>query len=229
MKIVSNFKDYYDTAVNGYDTDESLIYRRFYEDIGETTVKCPIYGAILFCGEVYPIIANDSDGRGHYVDAPMAISPDDVEPFLMMDSKRFVERSLTAIWAKDPRRVAETNRFLSGLRDRAEKIHIANNAPILAIVPVSHDGELYPLDGKGKWPTPAQRWARRGWKLVKNPCLRDLEFACVVSPWQARQEIEMYLGSVLCQHTMPPVVLNNEQRLEKHGFDRKISFRHRKG
>lgn len=226
MKIISNFTDYYDSAINGYDTDESLIYRRFYEEVGETALKCPIYGAILFCGKVYPIIAQLQ--RHDCVGKPIVVDRENLASFMTMSSRKYSDYSASAVWSKDPRRVAETDRFWTDLQDRAENLHVTHESPILAVIPVSHPGELYPLDGKGKWPTHDQLWTRRGHVLVKNPRLTDLGFASLVEPWSARQEIEMYLGSVLCQRTMPPIALSNEERLEKHGFDRKISFRHRK-
>lgn len=64
-------------------------------------------------------------------------------------------------------------------------------------------------------------------KLELNPCLRDFEFYKFKPAPVAFQEIHGYISGVLgAQH---PKVLNVSDivRLEKHGFDKKMSFRKR--
>lgn len=50
------------------------------------------------------------------------------------------------------------------------------------------------------------------------------EFSRFVNPAEIYQRIEMWLS----REKDVPIILNNEERLEKAGFDKKVSFRHRK-
>jgi hypothetical protein len=66
----------------------------------------------------------------------------------------------------------------------------------------------------------------------KVPHLGDLGFAKIMSPEQCYQEIAMFLGNTILVNpdetpeSKPP--LTNEERAVAHGFDKKVSFRHRK-
>lgn len=62
-------------------------------------------------------------------------------------------------------------------------------------------------------------------KLVLSPCLKDLQFFKVFDPYTAYQEIAMFVSGVMGGQAPPMVPVSDEVRLEKHGFDRKWSFR----
>jgi hypothetical protein len=62
------------------------------------------------------------------------------------------------------------------------------------------------------------------------PLLKDFGIPAVLPPEQAYQEISMFRMSVINQSpdAMPRTEMSNVQKVESHGFDKRISFRHRK-
>jgi hypothetical protein len=61
----------------------------------------------------------------------------------------------------------------------------------------------------------------------KNPVgLKDIGFASVVPPWEAYQEIEMYLGTILVNDKDRMVNVSDKVKLSKYGFD-KWSFKNK--
>ena len=65
-------------------------------------------------------------------------------------------------------------------------------------------------------------------EIIKNPCLRELDFARIMPPTTIFQEIEMFLGNVLVKDVMPMSYQSDIEKVVSHGFDKKISFRKRK-
>jgi hypothetical protein len=61
--------------------------------------------------------------------------------------------------------------------------------------------------------------------IVKNPNLADMFFFQEIDPFTCYQEIAMYLGGVIGQQAKPMVVLSDIERVQKAGFDKKLSFR----
>ena len=66
------------------------------------------------------------------------------------------------------------------------------------------------------------------YELIKNPCLREFDFARIMPSTTIYQEIEMFLGNVLVKDSMPPSYQSDIEKVVSHGFDPKISFRKRK-
>lgn len=62
------------------------------------------------------------------------------------------------------------------------------------------------------------------WSLLVNPSLANFKFYKLVDPYTAAQEIEMYIGGVLGAPQAPTEVISDEVRIQQHGFD-KLSFR----
>lgn len=59
----------------------------------------------------------------------------------------------------------------------------------------------------------------------KNPTgLKEIGFASVVPPWEAYQEIEMFLGTILVNDQSKMVSVSDKSKALKYGFD-KYSFR----
>lgn len=59
---------------------------------------------------------------------------------------------------------------------------------------------------------------------ILNPCLRELGFFKVKDPFAAFQEISMYLGGVLRAGENPMVAISDKDKVAKHGMD-EWSFR----
>jgi hypothetical protein len=67
----------------------------------------------------------------------------------------------------------------------------------------------------------------KNFKWTKNPSgLKDIHFASVVPPWEAYQEIEMYLGTILVNDADKMVNVSDKVKLGKYGFD-KWSFKNK--
>lgn len=66
-------------------------------------------------------------------------------------------------------------------------------------------------------------------KIILNPILKAYYFFKVFDPYRTFQEISMFIGGVLGGQTPKMERVSDEIRLEKHGFDRKTSFRKEKG
>jgi hypothetical protein len=64
----------------------------------------------------------------------------------------------------------------------------------------------------------------------RYPLLSEFGIPSVLQPEQAYQEISMFLMSVINESpdSMPRTQMTNVQKVESHGFDKRISFRHRK-
>jgi len=61
--------------------------------------------------------------------------------------------------------------------------------------------------------------------LKINGSLKDVQFYKVFDPYQALQEIEMYVTGVLGANNKPMIEISDEHKIVGHGFDPKYSFR----
>lgn len=61
--------------------------------------------------------------------------------------------------------------------------------------------------------------------IYLNPSLKELGFSVVLGAEQAAQELEMFFHSSFLEHPKPMVQVSDINRLEAHGFDKKTSFR----
>lgn len=58
------------------------------------------------------------------------------------------------------------------------------------------------------------------------PRLADFQFYKVIQPWQAYQELSMFLGNIAAPDRVP-VTIADKDRVQQHGFDMKYGFRTR--
>ena len=72
--------------------------------------------------------------------------------------------------------------------------------------------------------TLASRPGQREHRLVFNPELQTLDFAKVLGPWEAFQELDMFFARLAAPESAPPVVIEDKYRIAQRGFDR-FSFR----
>lgn len=63
-------------------------------------------------------------------------------------------------------------------------------------------------------------------KCVTYPKLADVHFYKAVEPWQAYQELSMFLGNIAAPDRVP-VTIADKDRAQQHGFDMKYGFRTR--
>lgn len=212
MRIISNFKDYYDTAV-GYGVDMSLVYIRKSEvytgvdDINKLTngrniiPQSPLYmnkevcratpAYLFFCGTVYKSLKIVWFNKGC-----SAIKTEYLFNFGIEDVPKV------------------TSSFFSK-RQMKEFI----NSPIPQWVFTFFESfkspcVLYEQD--------SHYW---GWRdsprLTIDPCLKELGFQKVVDPFTTFQEIYMYFTNILVSEREVPVEIEDKYRAQAHGFDDK--------
>lgn len=196
MKIISTFKDYYDSSIS-FGIDPTLIYPRekvvrpIKETRGNTTEpKYPhlycIYGLesqvyiIGFCGKLYPCVKVGDDF--HY-------SEDSIPEETRDNSTTwFNNRYRTSLWDNT-----------TDLSKHTESLFL--EAPVF----------VYTQTANGK-------------QITLNPCLKEFQFYKVVDPATAFQEISMHLGTYLSRNEISSQPLSEKEALQKHGMD-KWSFK----
>ncbi len=225
MKIISKFRDYYD-SVQMYGQDSSLLYLREQktkivseDSINTYHVNVPgsrgwknyvsvDLSVIYFCGKPYPLVRTRNH-TGYFGD------PKKEKVFYSFDD--FKDRFPRADELSYGKRYslsydASTHRYWSSA------------APIPEWFERDH-GDGLELHHKFKAPIILKTYCG---DLVINPELNDYSFVTQVDPHTAHQEISMYLGGVLRVGEPDTVEISDDIRASKHGFD-EYSFRADKG
>lgn len=144
-----------------------------------------------------------------------------LETWTERDDKRFPRR------VKDQKRV---NRLAAEAENRIKVISsfdptdlcLHYQTPLLLIVPSSIHDEV-PRYGHSKSPY----YAGKPLHVMLNPSLAAFHMQSVIDPYQAWQDISMFIGGVMPGRQSPMVQLTDESRIVKAGFDTKYSFRRR--
>ena len=63
-----------------------------------------------------------------------------------------------------------------------------------------------------------------GYYFTSNLPLKEVEFFKKFDPWQAYQELSMYIGGVIAPESKPMIKIEDKYKIMEHGFD-KMSFR----
>lgn len=227
MRIISDFHDYYD-SVQKYGQDSSTVYLRKNEvvEISEvlrkfpgkydtflnmknmyTWTRTPIDSITLefvfFCGTVYPsIFLKKYEADKGFIN--FRISEIDV-----MDGTLEVEfgKKSTEDYHKntfnDFFNRKNVEQFFS-FKGKEIDLNLDLKCPIISLhIPSNNRNKLLQL----------------------NPSLKDIEFYKQVETGLAFQQIESFVGGVLTTSPVSMVKVNEKTRLEKRGFDSKLSFR----
>lgn len=202
MKIISNFKDYYDHQVAKFSIDPLVTYERVCQmqdfSLKGGWIKSGLYKPsfsqpdtrrrfafqlIAFCGTIYAYT--------FWKDKVYFIS--DYKDVLTNLSKSTIH------WSDE----VDYRHCEPELHGKSTTLNIEHNCPVM-LVDNSPDGRIYPI--------------------VKNPRLADFSFAKAIEPEVAWMQINDFFIS-------QPAVVNNQTDKEKisaHGFDLKHSFRNTK-
>lgn len=244
MRIISKFHDYYDVGMK-YGVDNAVVYNREEREIlshefdfifkrtkidnfraGLWVNSYPDMCYILFCGKIYPFISflryNIYLKKFDSIYKPL-YSLTAYEDFL--NSKYENDDSSYRYWSKyDHENLKElynikpskylitmfTRKAMEMFYDiRSKKIdekiveiNIKFNSPILFI---------------------SRRKTTDIYGIV-NPRLADYQFMKVIDPISAYQELQMFMSNFMFKEK-EIIQLNDTMRLEKHGFDKRSSFR----
>lgn len=245
MKIISKFKDYYD-SVQQYGRDESILYLRneeyFQPDksgyvkerfhpsdypqpnqiwVGNRTQQLQgelsTHGfAILFCGKYYRGLKMEIGGSwSNNNSIQFCYSTESAMAFL---TKHNIPTSYT--FRKEIITPGVNEKSLE--RYFSEKVEVSkpdmnqiHKCPVILSAVLGAYRDSYSVRDQSK---------NASVHVVKNPCLRDLEFYRVMDANTAYQELSMFLGGVMASNGPSMVEVSEKTRIEKRGFD-KWSFR----
>ncbi len=185
MRIISPFRDYYDSACK-YDGDHTTLYLRkpLVEDYSKKHWPFPkcqssIYAEYIlgFCGKVYPYVLVDG-----YILTVMDDSNDWMEKYHV---KKYND------WIKEIN--SRRDNYLDFFRENASPIFVAFRHP----------------------------WHKT--HITFNCSLREFDFVTVFDPWQAYQEVRIFVEN-LATPAKPVPVMSDLVKAESHGYN-KYSFR----
>lgn len=217
MRIISKFRDYYDSA-QGLGIDTSLIYQRETKEILVPPLSTPvnisnlpedIWGSypnkdlksrlnciyLFFCGKIYTTLDLSLAKTGK-PGLPFSSSWDDIVSFYENEVPR------NRFWNIDSK--LYDLQKING-KDAPAKVFEQLSSPIVLMYGQS-------------------RWSRNPIKFIVNPKLDDLGFQHIVDPYSAFQSISAYLGNELCERETPHQP-SNDELIHARGFDSKTSFR----
>lgn len=231
MRIISNFHDYYD-SVQKYGQDKSIVYLRKSDEIPYQEVikmfpgkynkifewKSPQYHnrgiihkdricriglkIIFFCGSIFPVIGLEKDYT-HSYKFLQVFGFDELKETLR---EQFDEHTndhfyKNGLW--DDFSEVKMKEFFS-LKEKETELNLDLKCPIISFARPRYSDEGI---------------------LTLNPVLKDVEFYREIDTGTAFQRIESFIGGVLPSQPKPTVKINEKIRLEKRGFDSKLSFR----
>lgn len=233
MRIISKFHDYYDTVMKtGMDTE--VIYQREVQEIeissrdkdnypalrstsfqGNKSTRVEIsYLYLGYCGKIYPAVqVSVTPWLAHVAEEYCFFNAEDA----ISEISKYVD-------------LKEKHRY-KFLRDRSyfdervqeDYLRFFNQEPSKELLKKFSDYNV-PLFVYQKNPEPGRN---HEYQLLLNPSLKDLKFMKVKEPYSAFQDISSFVSGVLNQPVNKMVVLNDQMKIAKHGFD-KWSFRKHK-
>lgn len=249
MRIISNFKDYYDgVARMGF--DKAIVYKRMTEKVkaipsieymidqknnedgqkysrmfvGSISQHTDLTVNFLgFCGRYYPVYTvNKSapeDAEAKYKYAHTC----DIEKVPEIVAKVCIEEYKPIPGASKTTTAAEIvrNFMKHWIGEKPEYWERSSKSQALK---VAEKIKKFPdTDPFFQLETPV--FLVCGREIIKNPCLKDLGFMGILDPYQTFQEISMFVGGVMAQkHQMPCLVTDDDMIRDTHGFDEN-SFR----
>ena len=212
MRIISDFKDYYDGVAHSF-FEKDCIYIRKESEISDNEKEIfkilNIYGEgynrsasisldyynvffctlIFFCGKIYTIFHNSDFSKVFF-------NKEDFINFANKTSGRILPKWSLAVYKAD---------FFFELSGKDTKVNQQFNSPI--VVFTSYSRKSYCSKSR----------------LIKDANLNDFSFASIIDPYTAFQEIYMFMNSIY-RNDKDVVQIEDKYRIEQHGFD-KNSFR----
>lgn len=215
MRLHTNFRDYYDSAI-GFGIDEKVHYERVTKEADirlRPQVDWPRVskaGLIGFCGQVFPFIKLNKYERVtedhrlwryEIVDSYYAYS---FEDYL----RQWIEwEKFTFFDYLDNSRKIKIKQFFSDWSFQSNETFLEFKVPVWAF-------RFQP-----------ERDETNG---TLNPKLKDYQFDRIKDAPTAFQDISMYLSNILIEQK-EVAQIEDRFRIEQHGFDLRTSFRKAKG
>ena len=223
MKIISKFKDYYDYVAFQYGEDPLIRYNRQPID-NDTELLSDIDKQLWYKSCYFPSRHNNDPAfrfKWLVINAKLyLLYSENMQPYKVLTSEMYTGiintgdiSSFNSSWATRVYPYLSGYSFYIG-NDRLynELVELSRklNAPVFEIGETSF-GEILSNN------------------KCKVPVLSELGIASIIPPDQLFQELAYFIGNIMkdTPDTNPPVVIDNDLRIEGHGFDLKKSFRHR--
>lgn len=252
MRLIGG-KDYYD-GVSGFDTDERRVFVRVQFEKAESRPKDKVYDlgeslydfsvlphgeksyyygdkkldlgfkVVIFCGVIYTIAYrteskfNYESGRHEekffgFTTGDAILTEMERQKFNLRDPS---EKRWKRYGESDGVQYVTEKNIDDYLRprpvpDKLLEILIAENVVHSIRSGLEHDYHERYTSSYPKW-------------LDNTDGLKHVGFASIMDPWQAYQQIDMWLGSQLAKEEDNMVRLSDKELIAKHGFD-KVSFR----
>jgi len=233
MRIISGFKDYYDTCI-GYGIDPKLVYVRKTEEIlnikGDDLEfikpllniynempylggnKSRDTGVIAFCGRAYPFYTFFTS---HVLTSKFTV-------YYELDKLKTAIEQSDSIYKKE---------YLARFNNN-NKAHWYGKWKVSGNLN-QHNWDSFLDNTDFNLPDSLHRHFKSPIllklydELIINPRLNQYNFASVIDPYQAFQRLSMYVGNNLATQMDPEVHVSDVIKAESHGFD-KWSFRKHK-
>ena len=229
MKIISKFKDYYDSVSHQY-LDKETIYFRKTETVNlecrfgrashyptvrnfhvlPWTIRFQIIG---FCGNFYPVIQFSLPPVKDKADYVVGLySKEELNKFVVDNQIQISHGRPSQSKTYYHEELADFERFFNNTEKfkSLEPIFRKHNVPVFAFS--CEDNSRY---GRRLSGDPY---------LILNPFLKEYSFAKVKDPFSAHQELYQFIGGYLRQPEREMVEISDRDKIHKHGFD-KWSFR----
>lgn len=239
MRIISRFRDYYD-ALQAHGADDDLLLLR--ETVEHKADKEPRWAPLLKHFEpcfTHRSFDHDRSYQGTRKWSALTVETGIVlfigKPHLFFHTKRTLKDGAHLISAP------------------VEERYIYDIAEMDALVQEHGSHSIYERDRPNRWSRYRDKsWVLSTWELARSkefgafaaemqapiihiggrgwavtyPRLADLQFYKAVEPWQAYQELSMFLGNIAAPDRVP-VTIADKDRVQQHGFDMKYGFRTR--
>lgn len=227
MRIISDFRDYYDSAA-AYGVDMERVYARkarteiiktkdcsLITEMPRVDVLIPAFrtrsekaDGILLCvaGKLYPFysrIVRPPYQNPYQVNSFQKEFSDNVKLSCYTGSSWFQDTYASAEkWVKD-----NTGRDVGHINDMYK-------SPLVLIHVDKHV-------------TTNPHYKETEFKVIVNPKLSDYNFAKVVDPYQMFQNISMYIDGVMSLSQEEAPKQTDKEKILSHGLDMRYGFRHR--
>lgn len=229
MRIISKFKDYYDSA-SAYGIDKECVYVRKTEDIPYKKYRIQEHWSychtrnknyeypntpfvIGFAGQIITgiCIYKRRNVASFAKEIKFFYSAQDVTDY--MQGEGFDISGRKYFWSRSGHNYSitihkELEAFFAFDRNSMKHLFRDHHCPVWMIKPM-HDGRVENT-------------------LILNPCLRVWEFAKVKDPVTAFQEVHQYLSGVLGNKENEMVKISDKHKAQARGFD-KWSFKNLPG
>lgn len=209
MRLHTNFRDYYDTAI-GFGIDEKVHYNRATKKVHiqvksrsnlPTLGKCGLLG---FCGQIYPFVEmnrtewSGTPGQYKIVERYFAY---EVDEYVIKYKEWNHSKYYSGFY--DPWKL-QLKQFFADWSFQSNDVFLEFKVPVWVFY-FNHNQ----ING------------------IINPRLKDYGFDRVKDSVTAFQEISMYLSNILVEQK-EVAVIDDKHRIQQHGFDLKESFRNTK-